>query len=94
LTLNFCPQEQENEIIETASEHIVGGFVRHFNLFVVAGLPLRPTSVARMTGGNSGELLMAKTNQRVVARKPATKYPNLQKKLQEGKVKAGAAKKK
>ncbi len=41
----------------------------------------------------SGELLMAKTNQRT-ARKPATKYPNLQKKLQKGKVKAGAAKKK
>ena len=35
---------------------------------------------------------MAKTNQRT-ARKPATKYPNLQKKLQKAKVKAGAAKK-
>jgi hypothetical protein len=41
----------------------------------------------------SGELRMAKTNQRT-ARKPATKYPNLQKKLQKGKVKASAAKKK
>ena len=40
-----------------------------------------------------GERLMAKTNQRT-ARKPATKYPNLQKKLQKRKVKAGAAKKK
>jgi hypothetical protein len=47
-----------------------------------------------MTAGIlSGEPLMAKTNQRT-ARKPATKYPNLQKKLQKGKVKAGAAKKK
>ncbi len=49
-----------------------------------------------MTGAagiHSGELHMAKTNQRT-ARKPATKYPNLQKKLQKGKVKAGAAKKK
>jgi len=36
---------------------------------------------------------MAKTNQRT-ARKPATKYPNLQKKLQKGKIKARAAKKK
>jgi hypothetical protein len=41
----------------------------------------------------SGELHMAKTNQRP-ARKPATKYPNLQKKLQKGKVKASTAKKK
>jgi hypothetical protein len=40
-----------------------------------------------------GELLMAKINQRT-ARKPATKYPNLQKKMQKGKVNAGAAKKK
>jgi hypothetical protein len=40
-----------------------------------------------------GELLMAKINQRT-ARKPATKYPNLQKKMQKGKVKAGAARKK
>lgn len=36
---------------------------------------------------------MGKTNQRA-ARTPATKYPNLQKKLQKGKVKAGAIKKK
>jgi hypothetical protein len=36
---------------------------------------------------------MAKTNQRT-PRKPATKFPNLQKKLQKGKVKAGTAKKK
>jgi len=36
---------------------------------------------------------MAKTNQRT-ARKPATKYPNLQKKLQKSKVRATAAKKK
>jgi hypothetical protein len=35
---------------------------------------------------------MAKSNQRT-ARKPATKYPNLLKKLQKGKVKARAAKK-
>ena len=41
----------------------------------------------------NGEPHMAKTNQRTV-RKPATKYPNLQKKLQKGKVKAGTAKKK
>jgi hypothetical protein len=40
-----------------------------------------------------GELHMAKTNRRT-ARKPATKYPNLQKKLQKGKVKASTAKKK
>lgn len=40
-----------------------------------------------------GELHMAKTNQRT-ARKPATKYPNLQKKLQKDKVKASTAKKK
>ena len=40
----------------------------------------------------NGEPHMAKTNQRT-ARKPATKYPNLQKKLQKGKVKARAAKK-
>ncbi len=40
----------------------------------------------------SGELHMAKTNRRT-ARKPATKYPNLQKKLQKGKVKASAARK-
>jgi hypothetical protein len=49
--------------------------------------------VIEASGILGGELLMAKTNQRV-ARKPATKYPNLQKKLQKGKVKAGAAKKK
>jgi hypothetical protein len=36
---------------------------------------------------------MAKTKQRT-ARKPATKYPHLQKKLQKGKVKTSAAKKK
>jgi hypothetical protein len=36
---------------------------------------------------------MAKINRRT-ARKPATKYPNLQKKLQKGKVKASPAKKK
>lgn len=36
---------------------------------------------------------MAKTNQRT-ARKPATKLPNLQKKMQKGKVKAGSARKK
>ena len=41
----------------------------------------------------SGERRMAKTNRRA-ARKPATKYPNLQKKLQKGKVKASTAKKK
>lgn len=36
---------------------------------------------------------MAKTNQRT-ARKPPTKYPNLQKKLQKGEVKVRAAKNK
>ena len=36
---------------------------------------------------------MAKTNRRT-ARKPATKFPNLRKKLQKGKVKASTAKKK
>lgn len=34
---------------------------------------------------------MAKTNQRT-ARKPATKYPNLQKKLQKGKTKTARRK--
>lgn len=49
-----------------------------------------------MTGASGilgGEQLMAKTNRRT-ARKPATKYPNLQKKLQKGKVKATIAKRK
>jgi hypothetical protein len=41
----------------------------------------------------SGELHMAKTNRRA-PRKPATKFPNLQKKLQKGKAAASAAKKK
>jgi hypothetical protein len=45
------------------------------------------------SGIHSGELHMAKTNRRT-ARKPATKFPNLQKKLQKGKAKASAAKKK
>jgi hypothetical protein len=49
--------------------------------------------VTEAAGIQNGELHMAKTNQRT-ARKPATKYPNLQKKLQKGKVKARAAKKK
>ena len=49
-----------------------------------------------MTGASgilSGELHMGKTNRRT-AGKPATKYPNLQKKLQKGKGKASAAKQK
>ena len=49
--------------------------------------------MTRAAGFLNGELRMAKTNQRP-ARKPATKYPNLQKKLQKGKVKASTAKKK
>lgn len=53
----------------------------------------RLQAVTGAAGILSGELHMAKTNQRP-ARKPATKYPNLQKKLQKGKVKASAAKKK
>ena len=53
----------------------------------------RLQAVTEAAGILKGELHMAKTNQRT-ARKPATKYPNLQKKLQKGKVKAGAAKKK
>lgn len=36
---------------------------------------------------------MSKTNQRV-ARKPATKFPNLRKKLQKGKIQSRQAKKK
>jgi hypothetical protein len=47
--------------------------------------------VIEAVGLISGELLMAKINRRT-ARKPATKYPNLQKKLQKGKVKSGTAK--
>ena len=53
----------------------------------------RVQAVAEAAGIQYGELHMAKTNQRT-ARKPATKYPNLQKKLQKGKVKSSAAKKK
>ena len=59
------------------------------------GLPAqdRLQAVTGASGILGGELHMAKTNRRT-ARKPATKYPNLQKKLQKGKVKASAAKKK
>jgi hypothetical protein len=53
----------------------------------------RLQTVTEAAGIPGGELHMAKTNQRT-ARKPATKYPNLQKKLQKGKVKASATKKK
>jgi hypothetical protein len=49
--------------------------------------------VTEAAGILNGELHMAKMNQRP-ARKPPTKYPNLQKKLQKGKVKATASKKK
>ncbi len=59
------------------------------------GLPAedRLQAVTGAAGILNGEPDMAKTNQRT-ARKPATKYPNLQKKLQKGKGKARAAKKK
>ena len=40
-----------------------------------------------------GELVVAK-NERRMARKPATKFPNLQKKLQKGKFQSRQAKKK
>ena len=53
----------------------------------------RLQAVTGAAGILCGELNMAKTNQRT-ARKPATKYPNLQKKLQKGKLKARAGKKK
>jgi len=53
----------------------------------------RVQAVTGADGILNGELRMAKTNQRP-ARKPATKYPNLKKKLQKGKVKASTAKRK
>jgi hypothetical protein len=53
----------------------------------------RLQAVSGVAGLLNGESHMAKRNQRT-ARKPATKYPNLQKKLQKGKVKAGITKKK
>ena len=40
-----------------------------------------------------GEQVMAKTERRM-ARKPATKFPNLRKKLQKGKIQSRQAKKK
>src|SRR5215471_14729868 len=51
----------------------------------------RLQAVTGAAGILNGEPHMAKTNQRT-PRKPATKFPNLQKKLQKGKGKASTAK--